>query len=242
MNYQSKLYQTLNKERSEMLKALPQPTMLHRQPAGDVPQLHGGIRVSEHPTPGTFLPKDPATLGTGSSIGSMRRGDETEAMRRYVKANDLEESDISEELSGGKVNWKKVGKSVSKGLKQVGKVATPILKEVGKEALPIIKKEGLKALKNYLLPAAETVAENPELLMAAAGRPKKAKKNHKVIRQVESDSDEEGSIHVDINSHKGEGGKRHNARAVIVKRIMKEKGMSMCQASSYVKQHNLYKK
>lgn len=239
MNYKSKIYDMLMEETSDMLDHLPQPTMLFRPPAGDKPTLRGGIRQADHPTPGTFLPKDPATLATGSSMGSMRRGDETPAMRRYVRSNDLEESDM-EDMSGGKVNWKKVGKSVSKGLKTVGKYVAPVAKEVGKEVLPIVKKEGLKALKNYLLPAAETVAENPELLMAAAGR----KKNHKVIRKsYDSDSDEEGSIHIDVNSHKNDkGGRRPNARAQIVKKVMASKGLSMIQASKYVKEHNLYKK
>jgi hypothetical protein len=241
MNYKSKIYDMLMSEQSDMLDHIPQPDMLFRPPFGDKPTLRGGIRQADHPTPGTFLPKDPATLATGASIGSMRRGDETQSMRRYVRSNDLEESDM-EDLSGGRVNWKKVGKSVSKGLKTVGKYATPVLKEVGKEVLPIVKKEGIKALKSYLLPAAETVAANPELLLAAAGR---SKKNHKVIRKsYDSDSDEEGSIHIDVNSHKGEkgGARKPNVRAQIVKRIMKEKGLSMTQASSYVKQHNLYKK
>jgi hypothetical protein len=35
-------------------------------------------------------------------------------------------------------------------------------------------------------------------------------------------------------------GKKPNARAVIVKKIMKEKGLSMIEASKYVKEHNLY--
>ena len=38
------------------------------------------------------------------------------------------------------------------------------------------------------------------------------------------------------------GGKRTNARAAVVKKVMAEKGLSMIEASKYVKQHNLYKK
>jgi hypothetical protein len=36
--------------------------------------------------------------------------------------------------------------------------------------------------------------------------------------------------------------KRTNARAAVVGRIMKEKGMKMAEASKYVKEHGLYKK
>ncbi len=236
MNYKSKIYDILNDEREDMIEALPQPTMLHRRPMTEPPSLKGGLRPQKHPDPGYFLPKDPATLATGSDVGSMRPSDQKLAMRRYIKANDLEDSDLigGSHLEGGRgINWKKVGRSIKKGLSTVGKYATPVIKEVGKELLPIVKKEGLKALK--------TVAENPELLMAAAGRPKK---NHRVIRggyNSESDSDSEGSIHIDVNSHKN-GGKRPNARAEIVKRVMREKGLSMIQASSYVKAHGLYKK
>lgn len=240
MNYKSKIYDILNEEREDMIHSLPQPTMLFRRPMTEPPGLKGGVRVMKHPLPGYYLPKDPATLATGSDVGSMRPSDEKHAMRRYVKANDLDEMEGGSHLEGGKgINWKKVGRSIKKGLSTVGHLAAPIVKEVGKEVLPIVKKEGIKALKNYLLPAATTVAENPELLMAAAGR---GKKNHKVIRGgYESDSDDDGSIHVDINSHKS-GGRKPNARAQIVKKVMREKGLSMIQASSYVKAHNLYKK
>ena len=235
MNYKSKIYDILNEEREDMIHHLPQPTMLHRRPMTETPSLKGGIRVMKHPLPGHFLPKDPATLATGSDIGSMRPSDQKLAMRRYVRANDLEEDDMvggSSHLEGGRgINWKKVGRSIKKGLSTVGHYAAPIIKEVGKELLPIVKEQGLKALK--------TVAENPELLMAAG----RSKKNHRVIRGgYDSDSDDERDrIHIDVNSHKG-GARKPNARAQIVKRVMNEKGLSLIEASKYVKAHGLYKK
>jgi hypothetical protein len=236
-DYNKRIYELLNREKSDMLDHLPQPNMLFRRPAGDLPTLHGGRRPRDKPLPGYFYPEEPATLATGSNIGSMMPTDDKYAMRRYAKENDLDEM----EMSGGKINWSKVGKSLKKGLSTAGKYATPILKEVGKEAMPIIKKEGIKALKNYLLPAAEFTAENPEILMAAAGRARKPRKRmSKAIREMsDEDSDSDGSIHVDINSHKN-GGKRVNARAEIVKRVMREKGLKMIEASKYVKAHGLY--
>lgn len=234
MNYQSKIYDLLNRERDDMIDRLPQPTMLFRQPAGDIPTLHGGRRPREHPLPSYFSPDEPATLATGSNIGSMMPSSRKYDMRRYAKEDDLED------LAGGKINWKKVGKSVKKGLSTVGKYAAPVVKDISKEVLPIVKQEGVKALKKYLLPAAEVAAENPELLMLAAGRSRKPRKMSRAIREYsDSDSDEEGSIHVDINSHKA-GGKRVNKRAEIVKRVMREKGLKMIEASKYVKAHGLY--
>jgi len=228
MNYKSKIYDILNDEREEMIHHLPQPTMLFRRPMTELPSLKGGLRPQKHPLPGHFLPKDPATLATGADIGSMRPSDQKLAMRRYVKANDLEDSDLigGSHLEGGRgINWKKVGRSIKKGISTVGHYVAPVLKEVGKEVLPIIKKEGLNALKNYIAPAAETA-------LVAAGR---QKKNHKVIRGgYDSDSDDDGS-------HKS-GGRKPNARAQIVKKVMASKGLSMIEASKYVKAHNLYKK
>lgn len=238
MNYQSKIYDLLNRERSDMLDSLKQPTMLYRRPAGDVPSLKGGVKPSDRPIPGYYTPSGPATLATGSDVGSMMPASRKFDMRRYAKEDDLDE------MAGGKINWAKVGKSVKRGLSTVGKYATPVVKEIGKEVLPIIKQEGIKALKNYLLPAAEFTAENPEILMAAAGRRsrKPRRKLSRAIREIESDSDSdsEGSIHVDINSHKSSGGKRVNIRAEIVKRVMREKGLKMIEASKYVKAHGLY--
>jgi len=46
---------------------------------------------------------------------------------------------------------------------------------------------------------------------------------------------------VQLRGHYG-GAKKRNARAEIVRRIMKEKGMKLAEASKYVKEHGLYKK
>jgi len=46
---------------------------------------------------------------------------------------------------------------------------------------------------------------------------------------------------VQLRGHYG-GAKKPNARAEIVRRIMKEKGMKLAEASKYVKEHGLYKK
>lgn len=45
-----------------------------------------------------------------------------------------------------------------------------------------------------------------------------------------------------VGYQEAKGGKRTNARASVVKKVMAEKGLSMIEASKYVKAHNLYKK
>ena len=238
MNYQSRIYDLLNRERDDMLDRLPQPNMIFRQPAGDIPTLHGGRRPRDHPLPAYFSPDEPATLATGSNVGSMMPASNKFNMRRYAKEDDLAD------MAGGKINWAKVGRSIKK---EARKLPGDLGKEIKKQVIPEITKYGLKAAKDYLLPAAETVAANPELLLMAAGRKsRKPRKMSRAIREYsesDSDSDSDGSIHVDINSHKAGGVKRPraiNKRAEIVKRVMQEKGLKMIEASKYVKAHGLY--
>lgn len=56
------------------------------------------------------------------------------------------------------------------------------------------------------------------------------KEGYEVYKQVRGKGSARGSA----------SGKKPNARAVVVKKIMNEKGLSMIEASKYVKAHNLY--
>ena len=49
---------------------------------------------------------------------------------------------------------------------------------------------------------------------------------------------QKGTEMSDMSGSGVKGGK--NKRALIVKRVMKEQGLGLIQASKYVKQHNLY--
>ena len=56
------------------------------------------------------------------------------------------------------------------------------------------------------------------------------------IRESEANSDEEASGRVEST-----GSGKRSARAAIVKKVMKDKGLSLIEASKYVKAHGLYK-
>lgn len=90
-------------------------------------------------------------------------------------------------------------------------------------------------LKDAAKSAAQTVVS--EVMKDPQGALDKAKKGYEIGKQVYS-------------AVKGKGGKKHRAkagpndgrrkRAEVVKKVMREKGLSMIEASKYVKQHNLY--
>ena len=238
MNYQNKIYHILNKERDEMLHVLPQPDMLFRRDMSEprqslgprgatvAPTLHGGIRYKNKPDPAYFSPREPATLATGSSIGSMMPSEQRHAMM------------VEEAREGGKINWKKVGRTI-------GNFAKPIIKTIAPIAKKAILDYGQKALTQYLAPAAETA-------LIAAGRPRRRSggaqvsiqdipkklpgyrpKEHIPGHQV---LDANHSIHA--GEHKKP--KKVNERSVIVKHVMKERGVGMIEASKIVKSEGLY--
>jgi hypothetical protein len=64
-----------------------------------------------------------------------------------------------------------------------------------------------------------------------SGMGKKGKKSKKAMVESEMKSSSMSGM-----------GKKTNARAEIVRQVMKEKGMKMIEASKYVKANNLYKK
>jgi hypothetical protein len=92
------------------------------------------------------------------------------------------------------------------------------LKNVGKNVvLPVAKEAAKTALKDGAMALAES---NPELMPLLP-----------VANTV-----------IDKSIGSGIKPKKVNKRAEIVKKIMKDKGLSMISASKYVKTHNLYKK
>jgi hypothetical protein len=73
----------------------------------------------------------------------------------------------------------------------------------------------------------------------AAERAEKAKKPTKADEDYAEAHDNDAMI--GHNNKTGSGKpKRTNARAAVVKKVMAQKGLSMIEASKYVKQHNLY--
>ena len=60
----------------------------------------------------------------------------------------------------------------------------------------------------------------------------------KLFPRVRTTPNESGSGHA--GGKKSKKSKKKNKRAEIVKKVMREKGMKMIEASKYVKQHGLY--
>lgn len=133
----------------------------------------------------------------------------------------------SQRVVGG--SMKSVGRSIVKGLKKVGKVVAPIAKEVGQNVvMPVVKdfasKQGRKFLTqqlekfaiNDVLPTAETAAP----LLLAAGRKRKSSTG--------------GMCGGTIS-----GGGRRSSRAALVRKIMKEHGCSLPEASRYIKENSM---
>ena len=125
------------------------------------------------------------------------------------------------------------------------------------------KQDDLLAMPNPVLSNGVPPTAQLRGSYGGSGKPKKAKVEKTLIKLIEkkmkgkgkskdvstdsssssdSDSDNEKNIKEDKNQViKTVGGSR-SVRAEIVKKIMKEKGLSMINASKYVKEHNLYKK
>jgi len=78
----------------------------------------------------------------------------------------------------------------------------------------------LKSIGNYIKPVAETVGKDV-ILPVAMDYGKDALKSY-------------------LTKGKGLSGGKVSARGLIVKKVMKEKGLSLPQASKYVKENNLY--
>ena len=153
--------------------------------------------------------------------------------RRYVAG-------AVEEREGGS---KKSTRAFVKGLKKFGKAVAPVAKDVG----IMLLKEGLKeGIKHY--------TKTPASAPAPKGGRRKKCEGGVLIRN------EPGEFHSSVyppalasytagkdaygrgrGKAKSKGGaKRSSARGAIVKEVMKKHGLSLPEASKYVKTHNLY--
>jgi len=118
-------------------------------------------------------------------------------------------------LTGGK---KSVGKSIVKGLKKVGKALAPIAKDV---VMPVVKDfattQGRKLLEQQLAKYALPVAESA--VMVAAGRRKQS--GGRLIGGAKM------------------GGDKRSARAELVRKVMRQHGCSLPEASRYIKENGM---
>ena len=186
--------------------------------------LLGGIRYGAHPTP--ELQFEPDNLYTGEEmyedIKPKRVGSRG---GRLIGGMDgrVHHGYLSKELEGGSL--KSFGRSLSRGFKKlgkdlapVGKALAPVGKFIGKEVVaPVVKdfatKEGrkflAKQLEKFAVQDVLPAAEEAAPLMLAAGR----RKNKPSL-----------------------GSDKRSARAALVRQIMRKHGMSLPEASRYIKE------
>jgi len=106
------------------------------------------------------------------------------------------------------------------------KVGKPVYNEIVKPVLPAVKEELIRKLREKAQNAIRGLGRSAGAKLNKGGRPKlsKAKKAEKKALEM-------------CMTGKGKG---KSARAEVVKGVMKDMGLSMIDASKYVKAHNLY--
>ena len=193
-------------------------------------ELRGGIRYGLHPTPEMdFQPDD---LYTGREmydrikprmVAGRMSGGRKDTTLSGVGRKDTTLSGVGMsrmvhpiEMEGGSL--KSFGRSVMRGLKKVGRALEPIVKTVGRDVvMPVVKdfatKQGRKMLEQGLEKYGPMVAEGA---LMAAGRKRSKSCGGRMV-----------------------GGGRREARAMLVKKIMREQGCSLPVASRYIKENGI---
>ena len=156
-------------------------------------------------------------------------------------------ADLGKKKFGGGFNF---GKFLTKiGKTGVGKEATRIGKPLVRKARKAIKEHAPKATA-AMKKVADKIIDNPEktgsILEEAIEKTKPLiRKGKKELKSAIKENAPKATAYLknkaDRGIKKAVGGGRA-ARAELVKKIMKEKGMKMIEASKYVKEHGLYKK
>jgi hypothetical protein len=183
------------------------------------PTMMGGGALRAHPLPGyTTSSSYPDSLSTGKPVP---RGRLSIPDGQYFHVN------------GGK--GFSLLKGVTKGIGSLAKdIALPVAKELGKDMLKTGIKSALtggrRRKKFNFGDLIKTVAPIAAPILMGMGRPKK--RGAAKCEQQYPESVQGGNL--------SGGGRGRQARNDIVKRIMKEKGLKLIEASKYVKAHNLY--
>ena len=166
--------------------------------------------------------------------------------------------------SGGKkvAAHKKFSRAVKKGAKSVGKqIAKSGTKAAKDAAKKVAKSDAVKAAKEEGKKAATKVANKADAAAARTvkkGLERATETGEKSVARLERDADrkiERAATKVEkklgvssmgkAEAAPTEGGRKvdgRKRRAMIVKKVMKEKGLSLADASKHVKKHGLYKK
>jgi hypothetical protein len=156
---------------------------------------------------------------------------------------------------GKKANVGKAFKEIGKALKPVGRALKPVAKEIFHD---VVLPAGKEMLKSYIQSKMSPGASAP---VSASGRRHRKKPHYESDSDSESDEEcyygEGGALLMDhpdqfhskhypkalesYNPRPKRGGKRApSARGAIVKQVMKERGLSLPEASKFVKAHGLY--
>jgi len=175
-----------------------------------------------------------------------------------------------EDMDGGKVNFGKAMKQTGRALGKVAKASVPVLKKVGKVALPMAERIATKmaeqAVKSYMSGEASgsgVYSAGVGEMKRPRGRPRSGGKFDLLgtITKIGKKAGEPFDKSIGVNPFtlgydlghdviapalmKGKGVRSGGAdgrkkRAEIVKKVMKEQGLKMTDASKYVKAHGLY--
>jgi len=153
------------------------------------PIMFGGVRfLSDHPLPGGNGHKDPSSLYTTSHPD-------------FAMLNSVH---------GGKINFNKIGKTLSKLAKDTG---NKVLKSVPDIASKALSKYGEKALTDYLAPAIESAAMEAGPAMAGMGvsrgrgRPRR-KTIEDIVNDINARKDIQGGSFKSVMKKVGKVGKQ----------------------------------
>jgi hypothetical protein len=153
------------------------------------------------------------------------------------------------EKQGGKISLAKIKKAAMPVLKQVGKSIKDKSLDIAKD----IGKDGLSSALDYVIPAigaAVTTAfsMNPAIGAAAGALARKVLQEKtglgvsvKGVGVYEGGNYKKKAVTKVAYRKEEKKPRKANQRCLIVKKVMKEHpGMKLCEASKYVKEHNLY--
>ena len=159
---------------------------------------------------------------------------------------DLAKEAIKSYMASGAGRKKKggnLGDDILKGLKAAAPFA-PLLMGLGEKKKRASKKQGGMDLSKVLEEAKKVVT--PDTIKNVGKRAKKMlddinEKDPKAFEEMSRKKASEGLLALSKSAvGKGQAKGGRGKRAEIVKKVMKEKGLSMIQASKYVKEHGLY--
>ena len=168
-------------------------------------------------------------------INSLSADDVKALMGSGLNMNAVRKLSKEEEMSGGSF-WSDIKKTASKAFKSVKKgvsKALPVIKKDVEKVINLIPPKIRKAIKD------KTVELAPEVLSGALSAVAVATGQPELVPVAGIVGNVAGKAVG--KAIKGSGMKKPNKRAEIVKKVMKERGISMINASKAVKAEGLYK-